>query len=97
VNPYAIKVMSDIGIDISNHRSKSIEEFRGVKFDYVVTVCDHARESCPFFPGGKTYLHQEFKDPSELKVDENEIIDGFRKVRDEIKKWIEETFCKKYE
>jgi len=95
VNPYAIKVMSEIGIDISNHRSKSAEEFRGKEFDYVVTVCDNAKEACPFFPGGKTYLHKGFKDPSEFKGNENEIVAEFRRVRDEIKRWIEETFGEK--
>lgn len=95
VNPYAIKVMSEIGIDISNHRSKSAEEFRGKEFDYVVTVCDDAKEACPFFPGGKTYLHKGFKDPSEFKGNENEIIAEFQRVRDEIKRWIEETFGEK--
>jgi len=84
--------MSEIGIDISTHRSKSIEEFRGMKFDYVLTVCDNAEKTCPFFPGGKTYLHKGFNDPSKIKGDENEILAGFRKVRNEIKKWIEETF-----
>ena len=95
VNPYAIKVMSEIGIDISNHRSKSAEEFRGKEFDYVVTVCDNAKEACPFFPGGKTYLHKGFKDPSEFKGNENEIVAEFQRVRDEIKRWIEETFGEK--
>ena len=95
VNPYAIKVMSEIGIDISNHRSKSAEEFRGKEFDYVVTVCDDAKEACPFFPGGKTYLHKGFKDPSEFKGNENEIVAEFQRVRDEIKRWIEETFGEK--
>ena len=95
VNPYAIKVMSEIGIDISNHRSKSAEEFRGKEFDYIVTVCDNAKEACPFFPGGKTYLHKGFKDPSEFKGNENEIVAEFQRVRDEIKRWIEETFGEK--
>lgn len=92
VNPYAIKVMSEIGIDISNHRSKSIEEFRGMEFDCVVTVCDNAKETCPFFPGGKKYLHREFNDPAEFTGKEDEIIAMFRCVRDEIKRWIEKTF-----
>jgi len=95
VNLYAIKVMSEIGIDISNHRSKSVEEFREKEFDYIVTVCDNAKEVCPFFPGGKTYLHKGFKDPSEFKGNENEIVAEFRRVRDEIKRWIEETFGEK--
>mgnify|MGYP000038161510 CR=1 FL=1 len=92
VNPYAIKVMREFGIDISTHCSKSIEEFREKDFDYVVTVCDSAKETCPFFPGGRIHLHKEFNDPSGIKGHENEILTEFRKVRDEIKKWIEETF-----
>lgn len=92
VNPYAIKVMAEIGIDISHQRSKSIEEFRSHKFDYVVTVCDHAKETCPFFPGANFYIHKGFKDPSEAVGDEESILKEFRKVRDEIKMWIEETF-----
>ena len=90
VHPYAIKVIAEIGIDITNHRSKSIEEFRGKRFDYVVTVCDHAKETCPFFPGAKEYIHRSFTDPSSLP--ENEMLSGFRKVRDEIKDFILNTF-----
>jgi arsenate reductase len=63
VNSYAIEVMKEIGIDISNHRSKSIEEFRGKTFDYVITVCDRANETCPFFPG-KVHIHRNFEDPA---------------------------------
>ena len=97
VKPHTIKVMAEIGIDISKHRSKSIEKFRGIEFDYVVTVCDHAKETCPFFPGGKTRLHKGFKDPSETKGDEDRILEEFRKVRDDIKEWIEKTFGEKHE
>ena len=92
VNPYAIKVMAEIGINISNHRSKSVEEFHGKEFDYVVTLCDSAKEACPFFPGGKNCLHKGFKDPSETKGDESRVLEEFRRVRDEIRKWIEKTF-----
>ena len=91
VNPYAIKVMGEIGIDITNHRSKSIEEFRDENFDYVVTVCDHAKESCPFFPGEKI-IHKGFEDPSEFKGTEEEILVKIRRVRDEISAWIK-TFA----
>lgn len=94
INPYAIKVMAEIGIDISTHRSKSIEEFRGKSFDYVVTVCDHAKETCPFFPEGEKLLHKGFKDPSEFKGTEEEILAKVRRVRDEIRNWIEKTFGK---
>ena len=91
VNPIAIKVMAEIGIDISKNRSKSIEEFRGETFDYVVTVCNHAQATCPFFPG-KKILHQSFRDPSEFKGSEDTILKEVRWVRDEIKTWIEDTF-----
>lgn len=91
VNPYAIKAMTEIGIDISKHRSKSIEEFRGKNFDYVVTVCDTAREVCPFFPG-EVILHKEFRDPSEFRGTEDEIMKEVREVRDEIRDWIMKTF-----
>jgi arsenate reductase len=91
VNPYAIKVMAEIGIDISKHLSKSIKEFRGQNFDYVATVCDHAKDTCPFFPG-EEILHKGFKDPSEFKGNEDEILEKVRQVRDEITVWIEKTF-----
>ena len=94
INPYAIKVMAEIGIDISKNRSKSIDEFRGKIFDYVVTVCDNAKEACPFFPG-KRILHTTFKDPSKIKGIENDILDEVRRIRDEIKEWIQKTFERK--
>ncbi len=92
VHPSAIKVMSELEIDISMHRSKSIENFRGMEFDYVVTVCDYAKETCPFFPGGKNFLHQDFKDPSTCTGTEVEILTCFRRVREEIRNWVEKTF-----
>ena len=94
VSPYAIRVMSEIGIDISHHRSKSLTEFLDQEFDCVVTVCDHAKESCPYFSGGKKILHQSFEDPSALTGTEEEIIAGFRRIRDEIRGWIENEFSK---
>lgn len=93
VNPYAIRVMKELGIDISNHRSKSIEEFKGMVFDYVVTVCDSAKERCPFFPG-KRIIHKSFEDPADFIGEEDEKLKIFRKVRDEIKEWIIDTFNK---
>ena len=93
VNPYAIKAMAEIGIDISGHRSKSIQEFRTKHFDYVVTVCDNAKESCPFFPGDNV-LHKGFQDPSKFKGTDDEVLKKVRQVRDEIKDWIHETFGK---
>ncbi len=91
VNPYVVKAMAEIGMDISGNRSKSIEEFRGENFDYVVTVCDGARETCPFFPGEKV-IHKGFEDPSEFTGSEQEILKQVRKVRNEIREWIKETF-----
>ena len=92
VNPYVIKAMKEIGVDISGNRSKSIEEFRGKTFNYVVTVCDSAREACPFFPGEKV-IHQAFDDPNGFTGSEEEIMKGTRKVREEIKEWIKKTFA----
>ena len=92
VNPYVVKAMAEIGIDISGNRSKSIEEFREEKFNYVVTVCDSAREACPFFPGEKI-IHQAFEDPSQFRGSEEEMLKQVRKVRNEIKEWIRETFA----
>ena len=94
VSPFAIKVMAEIGLDISSHYSKSIQEFSNQSFDYVVTVCDHAKESCPFFPGGKKILHKSFEDPSSLTGTEEEIMAGFRRVRNAIRSWIENEFSK---
>ncbi|MCW4027449.1 MAG: arsenate reductase ArsC [Candidatus Bathyarchaeota archaeon] len=91
INSYVIKAMAEIGIDISKHRAKSIEEFRAKHFDYVVTVCDEAKEACPFFPGDNLF-HKGFQDPSKFKGTDNEILKKVRHVRDEIKDWIEKTF-----
>jgi len=90
INPYAIKVMDEIGINISNQKTKSIENFKDEKFDYVVTVCDHTKESCPFFPGNKL-IHKGFEDPSMIQDEEGKLL-AYRKIRDEIKDWIEIMF-----
>ena len=92
INPYVAKVMAEIGIDLSTHRSKSILEFQGKTFNYVVTVCDAAREACPFFPGEKE-INKSFPDPSAFKGREEEILQKVRVLRDEIKSWVENTFC----
>lgn len=92
VNPYTVKVMAEIGIDVSGNQAKHVNVYKGRNFDYVVTVCDHAKETCPFFPGAKKYLHQGFTDPSTFTGDEEERLSGFRKLRDEIKNWVESTF-----
>jgi len=91
IHPFAVKVMKELGIDIAHHRAKNIEEFRGKTFDYVVTVCNHAQEACPFFPG-KHILHQGFDDPVIDTESADESMNMFRRVRDEIRVWIEETF-----
>ncbi len=94
VNPFAIDVMKEIGIDISNHKSKSVFEFKGERFDYVVTVCDSAKENCPFFPGAKEYIHQSFEDPSSFEGTDEEKLIKFREVRDKIKDFILNRFKK---
>jgi arsenate reductase len=84
VRPEAIAVMHEIGIDISRHRSKSVDEFGGMHFDYVITVCDHANESCPVFPGATERLHWPFEDPATVQGSEEKRKVAFRKLRDEI-------------
>src|SRR6185369_2706610 len=85
VRPEAIAVMGEVAIDISGHRSKSVDEFRGQKFDYVITVCDNANERCPVFPGRTTRIHWSFEDPAAVAGDEATRLAAFRKVRDEIR------------
>ena len=92
VHPGAIKAMAEIGIDISGHRSKSIDVFTDQRFDYVVMVCDDSQADCPFFPGGKDYIHHAFDDPAACKGTDEEVLICFRRSRDEIRRWIEETF-----
>jgi arsenate reductase len=92
LNQFAVKVLDEVKVDISMNQSKSLKEFEGVEFDYVVTVCGGEGESCPFFPGGKNYIHQSFEDPAVFDGDGDEIITVFRRVRDEIGEWIKETF-----
>jgi len=93
VNTHAVQVMSEIGIEISMHRSKSINKFMEHKFDYVITVCDHANETCPFFPGGMKRLHQSFEDPASFEENKADTLSEFRRIRDKIKYWITEEFC----
>jgi arsenate reductase len=92
VNPYVIKGMSEIGIDITSHRSKTVDEFAGMEFDYVVTVCDNAREACPYFPGAGKLIHHSFPDPSAFTGGEEEVMAGVRAVCGQIKDWIARTF-----
>jgi len=85
VRPEAIQAMWEIGIDISGHRSKSVDEFLGQEFDYVITVCDNANESCPVFPGRTERIHWGFEDPATVEGDESARLAVFRRVRDEIR------------
>lgn len=85
VRPQAIAAMKEVGIDVSGHRSKSVDEFVGQAFDYVITVCDNAKESCPVFPGKTERKHWSFVDPAEATGTEDEILAVFRRVRDEVR------------
>lgn len=84
VRPEAIAAMKEIDIDISHHRSKSVDEFLGQEFDYAITVCDNAKEQCPVFPGNTQRIHWSFDDPAEAQGDEHARLAVFRRVRDEI-------------
>jgi arsenate reductase (thioredoxin) len=94
VRPQAIEAMRELGIDISAHRSKSVDEFAGRKFDYVITVCDNANQNCPVFPGKTKRIHWSFDDPVFATGSEEEKLNVFRRVRDEIRVKLEE-FIKK--
>ena len=82
VNPRAIRVMAELGLDISHHRAKSVTEFEGQQFDLVITVCDSANEQGPFFPGAAQMLHVSFADPGQARGTDQEIMAAFRRVRD---------------
>jgi arsenate reductase (thioredoxin) len=88
VRPEAIAVMKELGIDISGHRSKHVQEFERQSFDYVLTVCDNAKESCPVFPGHLNRIHQGFEDPAALQGTDEERLLLFRRVRDEIRNYL---------
>ncbi len=92
VRPEAIAVMREIGIDISANRSKSVDEFVGQPFDYVVTVCDNARDNCPIFPGGGQLIHWSLEDPAAVQGTEEERRAAFRRVRDQIQERVEAFF-----
>lgn len=87
VNPRAIAVMKEDGIDISHHTSTRVEEYDAVNFDFVITVCDNARERCPIFPGSSKKFHRDFPDPAKTKGTEEQIQVQFRSVRDQIKEY----------
>ena len=92
VHPKAIEVMKEIGIDISSHRSKLLDEFFGKGIETVITVCDSVQGACPFFPGAKNVIHQSFPDPSGFQGSDEQVRAGFRSVRDGIIRWIDATF-----
>jgi arsenate reductase len=85
VRPEAIAVMHEVGIDISDHRSKSVDEFAGQNFDYVITVCDNAKESCPIFPAKTKRIHWSIDDPAAVQGSEEERLTAFRRARDELR------------
>jgi arsenate reductase len=95
VNPKAITTMQEIGIDISSHTSNNITEYLGVNFDYVITVCDNAKERCPYFPTKAVKLHYNFPDPAKAIGTEDEINEQFRSVRAMIKNYCEQ-FVEEY-
>jgi arsenate reductase (thioredoxin) len=92
VRPEATRAMAELGVDISGQSSKALERYLGETFDYVVTVCDDANETCPVFPGAKNRLHWSFRDPSRAEGSEEERLGAFRTVRDEIQDRIRKEF-----
>ncbi len=88
LNPDAVTALREAGVDISTHRSKSVDEFAGQQFDYVITVCDNAKELCPIFPGQGERIHHSFPDPAATPAEEQ--LDQFRRVREDIHKWLED-------
>ncbi|MEJ7694218.1 arsenate reductase ArsC [Daejeonella sp.] len=91
VNPCAVKIMEEDGIDISGQTSNHIDEYSGIDFDFVLTVCDNAKEKCPYFPGEAKQFHQNFPDPAKAQGTEEEILAEFRKVREMI-----EDYCRRF-
>jgi arsenate reductase (thioredoxin) len=92
VDPKATKAMAEVGLDISKQKSKDVDTFRDLEFDYVITLCDNARESCPYFPAKTKVIHKGFDDPPKLAEDaknEEEAMAHYRRVRDEIRKFVE--------
>ena len=90
VNPKAIAIMQEDGIDISNHTSNNIDEYFDIDFDFVITVCDNAKERCPFFPTKVKKFHHNFSDPAKAKGTDEEINEQFRQVRQQIKEYCEQ-------
>lgn len=95
VNPRAIATMKEDGLDISSHTSNNVNEYTNLEFDYVITVCDNAKENCPYFPAKVKVLHHNFPDPAKATGTEEEIRQAFRSVREMIKKYAQE-FANQY-
>lgn len=96
VRPEAIKVLAEIGVDISNNRSKSVDEFLTEEIDYVLTVCDNAKETCPYFPAKTKVIHHSFEDPPAIgEADEETTLRIFRRVRDEIEQYLRQAIYEK--
>ena len=92
IDPLVVNVIREIGIDVSSNQSKSLNIFQDVTLDYAITLCDQAKESCPYFPGGNEHRHKGFPDPSAFKGNPEDVINEYRRIRDEIKDWIENEF-----
>lgn len=91
VNPRAIATMKEAGIDISSHTSNHIDEYKDIPFDFMITVCDHANENCPYFPSNAKRFHHNFRDPAKMQGNETETSKAFTEARDEIR-----DYCKKF-
>ena len=87
VNPKAISVLAEDGLDISHHTSNNVDEYRTIDFDYMLTVCDHAKENCPWIPSKAKQLHKSFTDPAKATGSDEEVLNTFREVRDQIKEY----------
>jgi len=91
VNPKAVEIMAEDGIDISSHTSNNVEEYINIPFDYVITVCDNAKENCPYLPGNFLRFHHNFPDPAKAQGSAEEVMNEFRRVREMIK-----TYCRDF-
>ncbi len=96
VNPKAIRVMGEVGIDLTSHTSNHIEEYSDINFDHIITVCDHAAENCPHFPSKAQRHHFNFPDPAKATGSEEEILNEFRSVRHLIKEYLEKFVAEHY-
>ena len=95
VNPFAIEAMKDVGIDISHHESNKIDDYMRLKFDFIITVCDNAKERCPYFPGHSKKIHHSFFDPANATGTDSDQLKVYIEVRDKIKEYLQK-FCKDY-